>query len=228
MIGIYKITSPTGKIYIGQAVDIGKRQKSYKNLKCKGQPRLYSSLAKYGFSEHIFEVLEQCTIEQLNERERYWQDHYDVLSENGLNCKLTKVGDKSGALSKESSLRISTTMKERGYCPPSRRDVEGYWKGKERPKEANQKTSEKLKGIKRGPRSGEAKDKQKQSMLGKKPWNKGITYTQKNQRKGTCVLNVVTGKVYESIKQASIEERVTRDMVTYSCKKTQFPYKYYS
>ena len=48
MIGIYKITSPSGKIYIGQSKDIEKRFKAYKNLKCKGQPYIYRSLLKYG------------------------------------------------------------------------------------------------------------------------------------------------------------------------------------
>jgi hypothetical protein len=100
MIGIYKITNPKGRVYIGQAVNIYKRKQSYEKLKCKGQPRLYASLVKYGFSEHIFEVAEQCSIEELNKRERYWQDYYNVVSESGLNCKLTKTDDRSGKISK--------------------------------------------------------------------------------------------------------------------------------
>ena len=46
MIGIYKITNPTNKIYIGQSIDIKKRFNQYKNLQCKGQKALYSSLLK--------------------------------------------------------------------------------------------------------------------------------------------------------------------------------------
>jgi len=71
MIGIYKITSPSGKIYIGQTMDVGKRKKSYEKLKCKGQPKLYNSLVKYGFSEHIFEIIEECEVADLNTRERH-------------------------------------------------------------------------------------------------------------------------------------------------------------
>jgi len=111
MVGIYKIVSPTGKVYVGQAIDIEKRKKSYKKLKCKGQPRLYNSLVKYGFSEHIFEVVEQCSVEKLNTRERHWQDLYDVLSEKGLNCKLTKTGDKAGCYSQESRRKNSESLK---------------------------------------------------------------------------------------------------------------------
>ncbi len=32
MIGIYKITNPEGKIYIGQSIDIDRRFKEYKRL----------------------------------------------------------------------------------------------------------------------------------------------------------------------------------------------------
>jgi group I intron endonuclease len=107
MIGIYKITSPTGKVYIGQSIDISYRKARYEKGFCKNQPRVYSSLVKYGFSEHIFEVVEQCSIEILNVRERHWQDFYNVLGVNGLNCKLTTTEDKSGTLSESTRKKIS-------------------------------------------------------------------------------------------------------------------------
>jgi group I intron endonuclease len=110
MIGIYKITSPSGKIYIGQSTRLEERKKSYKRLECTGQTRLYRSLLKYSFSEHIFEIIEECTIGDLNIRERYWQDYYGVLSKKGLNCKLTGTNDQSGKLSIESILkRVNST-----------------------------------------------------------------------------------------------------------------------
>jgi group I intron endonuclease len=100
MIGIYKITSPSEKIYIGQAVDIERRKKEYIGLHCKNQTKLYNSLVKYGFSEHIFEVIEECNIEELNVRERHWQDYYKVLEE-GLNLRLTGTEDASGRQAKD-------------------------------------------------------------------------------------------------------------------------------
>lgn len=105
MIGIYKITNPKGRVYIGQSVDIEKRKVNYSRLQnCKTQTKLYRSLVKYGYSEHIFEVIEQCTTEQLNERERHWQDYHNVLEE-GLNCRLTGADSKSGRLSEETVKR---------------------------------------------------------------------------------------------------------------------------
>ena len=49
---------------------------------------------------HNFEILCECEIFELNNKERFYQDLYSVISKNGLNCKLTKSNDKSGKLIK--------------------------------------------------------------------------------------------------------------------------------
>ena len=72
MVGIYKITSPSSKIYIGQTNNFKKRFEVYKNKRCFSQPRLYSSFLKYGVENHKIEIIEKCDITKLNERERYW------------------------------------------------------------------------------------------------------------------------------------------------------------
>jgi len=101
MVGIYKITNPKGKIYIGQSINIEKRwEREYYTLQCKDQPKIYNSLKKYGPENHIFEIIEKCLLDQLNERERYWQDYYNVLEE-GLNLKLTNTEDRNGKHSDE-------------------------------------------------------------------------------------------------------------------------------
>lgn len=112
MIGIYKITSPTNRIYIGQSVNIEKRFRRYKIIasNVKGQTRLFRSLTKYGSENHFFEVIEECEIDKLNERERYYQDLYNCIGDNGLNCKLTKVNDRSGKVSKFTLSRISKSQ----------------------------------------------------------------------------------------------------------------------
>ena len=98
MIGIYKITSPSNRVYIGQSINIELRWKDHKGPTNSGS-RLHNSFKKHGAENHAFEVIEECEVEKLNERERYWQDHYRVLSPKGLNCKLTKTDDKSGYMS---------------------------------------------------------------------------------------------------------------------------------
>ena len=117
MIGIYKITSPTNKIYIGQSIDIENRFLKYKFLDCKNQIRLYNSLKKYGFDKHKFEIVLECNIDDLNDNERYYQDLYLAIGKNGLNCKLTKSKDKSGLLSEETKLNLSKSHWTKGkYC----------------------------------------------------------------------------------------------------------------
>ena len=76
IIGIYKITNPSGKIYIGQTWNMYKRWNQYINLNCKSQRKLYNSLNKYKPENHIFEKIEtipnDCSQKTLDEREIYW------------------------------------------------------------------------------------------------------------------------------------------------------------
>jgi hypothetical protein len=59
MYSIYKITSPSGRIYIGQSKNIESRKLNYTwtGEQTKRQPFLHKSLVKYGFKNHFFEVL---------------------------------------------------------------------------------------------------------------------------------------------------------------------------
>ena len=65
-IGIYKITSPRGKVYIGQSRCVRSRFTAYERVhqSIKSQVRLYSSLKKYGIGNHIFEIIEECLFEE--------------------------------------------------------------------------------------------------------------------------------------------------------------------
>jgi hypothetical protein len=82
MIGIYKITNPKGKIYIGQSIHIEKRFDQYKYNITSQQTKLYNSLKKYGYKNHVFEIIEECSLEFLNKKETYWKQHYLNLFKN--------------------------------------------------------------------------------------------------------------------------------------------------
>lgn len=112
MIGIYKITNPKGRVYIGQSTDVERRLfVDYRYIyRFKSQVRLYNSLMKYGYSAHIFEVVEECKVEELNNRERYWQDFNNVV-DSGLNCRLQAAEDKSGRMSEETREKMSLAKK---------------------------------------------------------------------------------------------------------------------
>lgn len=97
MVGIYKITSPSNKIYIGQSTDIYKRWADYKKMiRCKRQTRLYNSLKKYGPENHIFGILEECPVDYLLIRETYWKTYYKVLDVPSLCCRIDGRGGKLG------------------------------------------------------------------------------------------------------------------------------------
>ena len=118
MIGIYKITSPTGRVYIGQSINIQKRLDQYK-YQCKNQPKLNRSFKKHLY--HIYEIVEECGINELNNRERYWQEFYNCV-EDGLNCILSTSDNCPAKRSKETKDKISVFNKSRGKLPKSWKD----------------------------------------------------------------------------------------------------------
>lgn len=104
IIGIYKITNPKNKVYIGQSIDICKRFIYYKRLACKSQLKLYSSFKKYGVERHKFEIIQQCKMEQLNELEKYYVELFQCFNTKyGLN--LQSGGNYNRKVSEESKIK---------------------------------------------------------------------------------------------------------------------------
>lgn len=106
--GIYKITNKiNGKVYIGQSINIEQRWREHKSRylsideKEYNKP-LYNAIRKYGLQNFEFFIIEECSQEQLNEKEIYWIDSYEALDKNkGYNIsrgsqppiKYTKLDD---------------------------------------------------------------------------------------------------------------------------------------
>lgn len=81
--GIYKITNLiTEQCYVGQSVDIATRWKAH--CKCglgidaPATNKLYNSMQGYGLHNFTFEVIETCSREKLNEKERLWIETYSA------------------------------------------------------------------------------------------------------------------------------------------------------
>lgn len=77
MIGIYKITNKiNNKCYIGQSRDIEKRWKEHirhsKDEFTKNKPPIHRAINKYGPQSFTFEILVECSIEDLDELEKYY------------------------------------------------------------------------------------------------------------------------------------------------------------
>jgi group I intron endonuclease len=80
---IYKLTSPSGKVYIGQTSDLNKRFSTYRNLNIKRQPKLIHSIKKYGWESFKVELLYNgvCSKEEIDFlEEKYIKEYY------GINC----------------------------------------------------------------------------------------------------------------------------------------------
>ena len=116
MIGIYKITNTiNGKVYIGQAQDIEKRWKDHIKDSEKGNQVIYRAMRKYGVENFSFEVVEECSIEELDEKEIYYIEEYNSYihaeNSNGYNMTLGGGGVRGYKLSKEARDKISRVHK---------------------------------------------------------------------------------------------------------------------
>lgn len=191
MIGIYKITSPSNRIYIGQSINIPVRFKYYKSLQCKKQPKLYRSFIKYGVENHKFEVVEICISENLNDKERYYQEFFNVIN-TGLNCSLVNSKNRAGEMSLNSKKLMSKNHKR-------------IWIGKKHSAESIKKISQSLTKIhqekrgfnipaKRKPRTGNGRN--------------GLTHSEETKKKmresnkkinSRIILDLNSGVFYDSI-----------------------------
>jgi group I intron endonuclease len=93
---IYKIISPSNKVYIGKTYNLNLRVASHKYSanKMNKDIILHNSIRKYGWDAHILQVIEECIDSVLNEREIYWiteLNTYCYENENGMN--MTKGGE---------------------------------------------------------------------------------------------------------------------------------------
>lgn len=83
-IGIYKIENLINKkIYVGQSIDIEERWK--KHISANDNFVIHKALHKYGKENFSFQIIEECPLEKLDERERYWINFYNSLLPNGYN-----------------------------------------------------------------------------------------------------------------------------------------------
>jgi len=204
MIGIYKITSPSGKIYIGQSIDIENRWKQYKYFKInKGSigPKLLNSFKKYGYENHIFEIIEECSVDNLHERETFYKKQ--IIEKYKWNqvlfCELFDCG--GGVKSKETKLKQSKGL-QKAYDKGKKKP---YWLGKKNLKltEYNKENS----GFKYE-RTKEHKDEL--SVMLKKLWEDPIKREQRVKKmseshKGKIVSTNTKSKMSESHKKPIIQ-----------------------
>ena len=117
--GIYKITNKINdKIYIGLSVDIEDRWYEHRrdlNAQKHKNRHLQRAWNKYGEDNFIFEIIIECSEEELRDKEKFYINYYDSYH-NGYNMTLGGDGTIGRFHSLETRKKISESNKGR-KCP---------------------------------------------------------------------------------------------------------------
>ena len=83
-IGIYKIENLINhKIYIGQSIHIEKRWQQH--CQPSGNSVIAKAIQKYGKENFTFQILEECSEQELDRRELFYIQYYNSIVPNGYN-----------------------------------------------------------------------------------------------------------------------------------------------
>ena len=99
--GIYKIENQLNKkCYIGQSINIEHR---FAKHKCaKDDFYIHRALKKYGIENFTFKILEECSQNELNDKEQFYIKTYNSLVPNGYN--MIPGGSNGAGLAKGKSI----------------------------------------------------------------------------------------------------------------------------
>lgn len=142
---IYKLSSPSGKCYIGQTWDFKARKRKYRCLCCNAQPKIYNAIKKYGWKSFNVSFLDKAYNQtDLNNKEIFWIKHFDSVSK-GYNCK---DGGGQAKLSNEAREKISNANRGRVMSKETRRKMSDSKKGIKKTPEHVEKVAIKNRGRK--------------------------------------------------------------------------------
>lgn len=110
---IYKITSPTDKVYIGQTRNAKIRFRAHRNFKwCRYKSGLINSFNKYGIDSHSFEIIHFLPNDVTQDvLDAYEQLYMDLYSACGIELLNSKEGGYKGSHSDEAKLKMSLKAK---------------------------------------------------------------------------------------------------------------------
>jgi group I intron endonuclease len=147
--GIYSITSPSGKKYIGSAKNIRSRWSTHLTAMRKGchsSKALQAAYNKYGEALK-FEVVEECPIESLLEREQFHIDEFD--KKMLYNARLVAESNLGMKFSQEHCANIAKAKRGTKLSDEHKAKVGDFFRGKARSKADKAKISATNTGIKR-------------------------------------------------------------------------------
>lgn len=190
--GIYCIENiENGKKYVGQSKDINTRIKA-NHRSCHALNDAFDKCGKENFKTYI---VEECLIEELNEREIYWiKELHSHVTENGYN--ITWGGS-------------SNIMKNRKHSDESKKKMSDSNKGRKCSDETKLKMSESHKGEKHWSFGKhipeESKEKMRKSHVGKPSSMKGKHHSDETKEKiSSSTKKAMTDEVKEKLRKSHI------------------------
>lgn len=200
MIGIYIITNLIdGKQYIGQSINIERRFYEHRCISHETNVHLKRALKKYGKENFKYEVLEECSEEELNEKEieyiKLLKPEYNV-SLGGQNS-LRRYPDSVKAVISKKSRQQWKLMTDDEKLARVKNNLTGQ--GWNKGMHPSTETKEKLRKVNLGKRqSKETIEKRKETFRKKKENG----YVQTNSGHKKKVLCIETGEIFNSVKEA--------------------------
>lgn len=126
---IYKIENlVNGKVYVGQTIKDPYRRMQTHLVCLRGRyhinRHLQNAFNKYGEDSFAFEIMENCTVEEIDDKEIRWISHYKK-SVGSYNIELG--GNKRKVTSKETKRRLSVAGKQSYQNPDILRKRKEQW-----------------------------------------------------------------------------------------------------
>jgi len=130
--GIYKISCKTNnKVYIGQSIDIFARWQTHSNTASKNKSLIQKDIIDFGIDNFVFEVLEECEQEKLNEREIFYIAQYNCMVPDGYNKTAGGSGSKNIKVSDAARKKMSEMRKGLKKSKETKARISQAMKGKE-------------------------------------------------------------------------------------------------
>ena len=162
---IYKLTSPSGKCYIGQTIHLNIRMRNYSKLKCTQQWKLHRALTKYGFENFKLEILFQYNSDNrsrlnitLDAMEKFCIKKYDSVY-SGYNIRFGGTG---GKCTEETLIKMRFAQSNRSE--ETKKKMSDRLKGKRLPEIAYEKSRKANTGR---PMPQHVKDATRKSNIGR-------------------------------------------------------------
>lgn len=169
---IYKHTSPSGKHYIGQTVNIKNRWKPSAYKQCH---KFYRAIEKYGWENITHEIICVChTPHEANEKEMFYIQHYDSIN-NGYNILVGGGDVLYGENNPMYGKSVKSFMSEdkiaewKRHLSEARKGESNSFYGKHHSEETKEKLRQQRIGVSR-PLNLTKEQRQRRSELSKAQW----------------------------------------------------------